>query len=154
MFIHNELYKFWLPSIGVWDSHFLTLTVKWLDEEELLLIGKIHHLYQAEFGVKMSWEYKKKSDSGHMSWCVDAARPNLVFTNKSLAPESSPRIFNYQLLAANKLVMSVGKYEETVMLESDRRRLREQRYDGKLIRRLWEEKVRAEIPQRLISLAK
>lgn len=154
MFIHNELYKFWLPSIGVWDSHLLTLTVKWLDEEELLLISKIHHLHQAEFGVKMSWEYKKKSDSGHMSWCVDAARPNLVFTNKSLAPESSPRIFNYQLLAANKLVMSVGKYEETVMLESDRRRLREQRYDGKLIRRLWEEKVRAEIPQRLISLAK
>ncbi len=154
MFIHNELYKFWLPSIGVWDSPLLTLTVKWLDEQELLLIGKIHHLHQAEFGVKMSWEYKKKSDSGHMSWCVDAARPNLVFTNKSLAPESSPRIFNYQLLAANKLVMSVGKYEETVMLESDRRRLREQRYDGKLIRRLWEEKVRAEIPQRLISLAK
>jgi hypothetical protein len=154
MFIHNELYKFWLPSTGVWDSHLLTLTVKWLHEEELLLIGKIHHLHQAEFGVKMSWEYKKKSESGHMSWCVDAARPNLVFTNKSLAPESSPRIFNYQLLAANKLVMSIGKYEETVMLESDRRRLREQRYDGKLIRRLWEEKVRAEIPQRLISLAK
>ena len=154
MFIHNELYKFWLPSIGVWDSHLLTLTVKWLDEQELLLIGKIHHLDRAEFGVKMSWEYKKKSDSGHMSWCVDAARPNLVFTNKSLAPESQPSIFNYQLLTANKLVMSVGKYEETVMLESDWRRLREQRYDGKLIRRLWEEKVRAEIPQRLISLAK
>ncbi len=50
--------------------------------------------------------------------------------------------------------MSVGKYEETVMLESDRRRLREQRYDGKLIRGLWEEKVRAEIPQMLINLAK
>ena len=49
--------------------------------------------------------------------------------------------------------MSVGKYEETVMLESDWRRLREQRYDGKLIRRLWEEKIGAEIPQRLISPA-
>lgn len=154
MFIHNELYKFWFPSTGVWDSPLLTLTVKWLDEEELLLIGKIHNLHQSEFGVKMSWEYKKKSDSGHMSWCVDTAYPNLVFTNKSLAPESRPNIFNYQLLAANKLLMSVGKYEETVMLESETRRLREQRYDGKLIRRLWEEKVRAEIPQKLISLAK
>ncbi len=92
MLIHNELDNFWLPSIGVWDSHLLTLSVKWLDEQELLLICTIHYLDRAEFGVKMSWEYKKKSESGHMSWCVDAARLNLVFTNKSLAPESSPRI--------------------------------------------------------------
>jgi hypothetical protein len=43
----------------------------------------------------------------------------------------------------HKLVMTVGKYEETVVLEGDTRRLREQRYEGKLLRRLWENKFRA-----------
>ncbi|WP_263975294.1 hypothetical protein [Leptolyngbya sp. 7M] len=39
--------------------------------------------------------------------------------------------------------MSVDKYEETIRLESDCRRLREHRYDGKLIRRVWEHKGEA-----------
>lgn len=152
MFIHTELYNFWFRSIGVWDSLLVTVIVTWLDEREILSIGKIHNLHQPEFGVRMSWEYKKKSESGHMSWCVDTERPNLVFTNKGLKNDN-PCVLNYQMLNANKLVITVGKLEETFVLEGERR-LRELRYDGKLLRRLWEKKVRAEIPQRLVNLAR
>ena len=78
-----------------------------------------------------------------MSWCVDSNHSGLVFTDKSLSKDSLPRIFDYQMVNDHKLVMTVGKYEETVVLDGDTRRLREQRYEGKLLRRLWENKFRA-----------
>lgn len=139
MLIHNELSNFWFCSIGVWDSLLVTVTVDWVDEPELLSIGKIHKLDRPEFGVRMSWQYKKKSQSGYMSWCVDTQHPNLVFTNKGLTNDN-PCVLNYQMLNVNKLVITVDKLEETFVLEGERR-LRELRYDGKLIRRLWEKKV-------------
>lgn len=79
-----------------------------------------------------------------MSWCVDAEQPHLVFTNKSLTDDGPPKVFNYQMLSANKLIITDGKYEEIFLLKSNSHRLRELRYEGKLIRRLWEQKVSAE----------
>lgn len=76
-----------------------------------------------------------------MSWCVDANQPGLVFTDRGLSSHSPPQIFNYQMVDDNQLVMAAGKYEETILLEGDNRRLREQRFKGKLIRRLWENKL-------------
>ncbi|WAL60036.1 hypothetical protein [Thermocoleostomius sinensis] len=78
-----------------------------------------------------------------MSWCVSANQPGLVFTNKGLASDSVPQIYQYRMADENTLVMSVGKYEETIRLEGTKRRLREQRYDRRLIRRVWENKVEA-----------
>jgi hypothetical protein len=143
---HQQLYNFWLRSTGIWVSPLLTLHVDWLNEIEILAIAQIHHLERVEFGIKMSWEYCKKPDSDYMSWCVDAKHPHVVFTDKSISHNSPPSIFSYQLPIANRLVMSVGQYEETIVLESHNRRLREQRYEGKLMRRLWEEKVNAVSP--------
>jgi len=37
-------------------------------------------------------------------------------------------------------VITADKFSETFLLDSDRRRLRELRVEGKLIRRLWENK--------------
>ncbi len=142
MVIHNNLYNFWFRSKGVWDSKLAKVTVNLLDEQELSSISRTHHLAKAEFGVNMSWEYKTKQESGQMSWCVDTKQPNVVFTNKGLAKDSSPGRFAYRMIDDNKLVITVGKYEETFFLKDDRRRLRELRYDGKLVRRLWENKVR------------
>lgn len=149
MLTHTQLYNFWLRSQGIWDSQLVTVTVNWLDERELASISQIHHLSATEFGVKMSWQYKKKSASGNMCWCVDAERPQLVFTNKSLTDDSPPRVFNYQMLAANKLIITAGKYEEMFLLESDERRLRELRIEGKLIRRLKEQKIAVETKRNL-----
>ena len=148
----NKLYNFWSRSQGVWVSKLVTVIVSWLEEQELLSISQIHNLTGAEFGVKMAWRYSKKPESGNMSWCVNANYPNLVFTNKSLTNDSLPRVFSYQMLDANQLVITAGKYEETFLLEGDNRRLRELRYEGKLIRRLWEEKVGAESFQKSISV--
>lgn len=149
MFTHTQLYNFWLRSQGIWDSQLVTVTVSWLDERELASVSQIHHLSATEFGVKMTWQYKKKSASGDMCWCVDAQQPQLVFTDKSLTDNSPPRIFNYQILAVNKLIITAGKYEETFVLESDNRRLRELRIEGKLIRRLKEQKIASETKQNL-----
>ena len=155
MLIHSQLYNFWLRSQGIWISQLVTVSVNWLNNEELAAISHIHCLSATEFGVKMSWQYSKKSDSGNMCWCVDADQPQLVFTNKSLTDNSLPRIFDYRMLAENKLIITAGKYEEMFLLESDNYRLRELRIEGKLIRRLKEQKVTPETLQNLpISLLK
>ncbi len=125
------------------------MSVNWLENQELAAISQIHCLSATEFGVKMSWQYSKKSDLGNMCWCVDADQPQLVFTNKSLTDNSPPRIFDYRMLAENKLIITAGKYEEIFVLQSDNRRLRELRIDGKLIRRLKEQKVAPETLQNL-----
>ena len=149
MLIHSQLYNFWLRSQGIWISQLVTVSVNWLNDEELAAISHIHCLSATEFGVKMSWQYSKKSDSGNMCWCVDADQPQLVFTNKSLTDNSLPRIFDYRMLADNKLIITAGKYEEMFLLESDNYRLRELRIEGKLIRRLKEQKVTPETLQNL-----
>lgn len=88
----------------------------------------------------MSWKHNTKEDSGHMSWCVDANQPGLVFTDKSLLSDSLPQIVGYQMVDDNQIGMTAGNYEETILLEGDSRRLRELKFKGKLIRRLWENK--------------
>jgi hypothetical protein len=47
------------------------------------------------------------------------------------------------MIEVNKLVIKFGKLEETFYLENDNKRLRELRQEGKLLRRLWEEKLSA-----------
>ncbi|MBD2101499.1 hypothetical protein [Leptolyngbya sp. FACHB-261] len=147
MLNHQELYEFWCRSMGTWTSPLLTLQLRWLDNPELLPISEAHHLSEPEFGISMSWTYNKKAEAGHMAWIADASHPNAVFTDKSIWEDTPPSVFNYQLFAAKRLVMTTGEYEETVFLQSDSRRLREQRYGGKLMRRLWEDKVAVDIPQ-------
>jgi hypothetical protein len=101
---------------------------------------QLHPLEHVEFGVYLSWDYFTKDESGQMSWCVDAEHTDVVFTNQGLLKQSSPQAYQYQMLDDDTLVMTAGNYQETVRLETDRRRLREHRYDGKLIRRVWEHK--------------
>lgn len=144
--IHQQLYDFWVRSIGVWDSPLVTVTVNWLEQKELLAIAQIHQLKQVEFGVNMSWKYHQKPQSGWMFWCVDTQQSNLVFTNKTLTKDE-PCILNYQMLSTNKLVITVGTLEETFILTSGGRRLRELRHEGKLLRRLWETKIDAISPK-------
>lgn len=140
MLIHQQLHDFWSRSEGIWFSKLVKVRVSLLDEQELFSISQIHLLTTAEFGVKMNWEYNIREESGQMSWCADSSQPGLVFTNKSLAKDSKPSIFDYQMIDKNQLVITVGKYEETFILDGDSRRLRELRYEGKLVRRLWETK--------------
>ncbi len=150
MLTHSQLYNFWLRSQGMWVSQLVTVSVNWLDDQELAAISQIHCLSATEFGVKMSWQYSsKKSDSSNMCWCVDTDQPQLVFTNKSLTANSPPRIFDYHMLAENKLIINAGKYEEMFLLETDNHRLRELRIEGKLIRRIKEQKVTPETLQNL-----
>jgi hypothetical protein len=138
---HYCLYNFWCRSEGIWFSKLVKVAVRLLDEQELLAISNIHHLEQAEFGIKTAWEYNSKAESGYMSWCVNANQPSLVFTNNLL--NNTPQIINYQMVDENQLVMTGDNYEETYFLDGENRRLRELRYNGKLLRRLWEDKFAA-----------
>jgi hypothetical protein len=143
MLTHQSLYEFWQRSQSLWSGKLAQVSVRFLSESELAKLRQLHQLGQVEFGVDLSWKYSTRSESGQMSWCVDAVHPGVVFTNKGLLEQNSPQVYHYQMLDENTLVMSVDKYEETIRLETDRRRLREHRYDGKLIRRVWEYKVEA-----------
>ena len=119
-FKHDSLYKFWTRSQGLWFSKLAKVTVRLLDEQELLAICQIHPLKQPEFGVKMSWEYQtqaKLAAAGQMLWCVDANQFGLVFTNKGIANDSQPGIYHYQILSNHILVTTDGNLEEITTLE-------------------------------------
>jgi hypothetical protein len=143
-FKHQELYDFWSRSEGLWHSKLVKVAIKILTPPDLLAITQLHLLEQPEFGIRMSWEYNTSSGSGQMLWCVDAKCPNLVFTDKGISPNTQPSMYHYQLLSSDILITIDGKAEETNVLEqNNNRRLRELRYDGKLIRRHWENKFGA-----------
>jgi hypothetical protein len=137
---HDRLYQFWSRSQGLWLSKLTKVTLSFLNELELQAFRQIHSLAQPEFGVRMAWEYQIKEEAGQMSWCVDAARPGLVFTNKSVKDHSLPTIYDYQMVGDHILVTAAGELEERTVLEGDYQRLRELRCDGKLVRRHWENK--------------
>jgi hypothetical protein len=139
-FEHDRLYRFWSQSQGLWISKLAKVTLCLLDERELPALSQIHVLEQPEFGIKLAWEYQLKAESGQMSWFVDAAQPGLVFTNKSVRADSSPAIYDYQMVGDRMLVTATGELEERTVLEGDRQRLRELRCDGTLVRRHWEHK--------------
>ncbi len=138
--IHDQLHQFWQRSQGIWFSKLVNVTVRLLPQTELSAISQRHLLEQPEFGVRMSWEYNTKPQSGQMIWCVDTAYPGLLFADRSML-DHSPQIFDYQMMSDRHLVITADKYSETFLLDGDFRRLRELRVEGKLIRRLWENKL-------------
>ncbi len=137
---HDRLYQFWSRSQGLWLSKLTKVTLSFLSELELQAFRQIHSLAQPEFGVRMAWEYQIKEEKRQMSWCVDAAQPGLVFTNKSVTAHSLPAIYHYQMVGNHILVTASGELEERTVLEGDSQRLRELRCEGKLVRRHWENK--------------
>jgi hypothetical protein len=140
-FKHQALYNFWLRSNGLWHSKLVKVVIKLLTTPELTSITELHHLEAPEFGIRMSWEYNSKDGSGQMLWAVDANYSDTIFTTQGIPSDQQPSIYHYQLLSNDILLTIAGKAEETNILESSNdRRLRELRYDGKLIRRHWESK--------------
>lgn len=143
MLVHQSLYKFWRRSQSLWSCKLVQVAVRFLNTSELSIMQQLHQLKQVEFGVYLDWKYLTRDKSGQMSWCVSSDYAGVVFTNQGLLA-NSPQVYQYRMLEDdNTLVMAVDQYEETIRLETDYRRLREHRYDGKLIRRVWEHKVEA-----------
>lgn len=137
---HDRLYQFWLRSQGLWLSKLTKVTLSFLGDLELQAFKHIHSLAHPEFGIRMAWEYQIKAETGQMSWCVDAAQPGLVFTSKRVTAHSLPAIYDYQMLGDHILVTATDQMEERTVLEGDHQRLRELRYQDKLVRRHWEHK--------------
>jgi hypothetical protein len=142
-FQHGNLYQFWWRSQGLWLSKLVKVTLRLLDEQELQTFQQSHALEQPEFGVRMAWEYQTKLEVGQMVWCVDAAQPTLVFTDRSIADSTPPAIYHYQMVDDRTLVTTNGEVEERTALDGDSRRLRELRSGGKLVKRLWENRFSA-----------
>jgi hypothetical protein len=142
-FQHDRLYRFWQRSQGIWLSKLVNMTIRLLDPQEFLASTPIETLKTPEFGIKLSWEYNTKAESGQMFWWVDLDRGNLIFTNKGIEDASQPSIYHYQMISDDTLVTAIGKFEETNLLEGNSRRLREIRFDGQLVRRHWESKFSA-----------
>lgn len=134
-FKHQKLYDFWLRSAGLWLAKLVKVVIKMLTPPDLAIVTQLHQLEQAEFGIRMSWEYSLRNESGQMIWYVTADHPDTLFTNHGINPDRQPGIYHYQLLGDDILRTIDGKAEETNILEkSNQSRLRELRYDGKLIR--------------------
>jgi hypothetical protein len=144
-FQHQKLYDFWSRSEGLWSSKLVNITIDLLDPHDLLTVTCLHQLQQPEFGVKLSWKRNLDGTSGQMLWCVDANSPNRVFTDQGITSDGQPRVYHYDFLGDKSLVTRDGKAEETNRFESNYQRLRELRYDGKLIRRHWESKLGSQI---------
>lgn len=142
-FQHEQLHNFWVRSEGIWFSQLAKVTVKLLDEQELLAISQIFLLTQAEFGVRINWEFNTKAESGSMAWCVDASKPSLLFTDETLPYEHLPQIFSYRLINDNQLAIATGESEEIYWLDGNSRRRRELRYQNQLVSRVWESKFTA-----------
>jgi hypothetical protein len=137
-FEHCNLYQFWERSQGLWLSKLAKVTIRFLDESELQLFQQIHALEQPEFGIKMAWEYEIKADIGQMMWCVDAAHSSVVFADRGITNRDPPTTYHYRMMADFTLITTNGEVEERTALDGDSRRLRELRADGKLVKRLWE----------------
>jgi hypothetical protein len=142
-FKHDRLYQFWWRSQGLWFSKLAKVTLRLLDERELQTFQHIHSLEHPEFGVRMAWEYQLNSEVGQMVWCVDAAQSSLVFTDGGITKNSSPAIYQYQMVDDLTLTTTNGEIEERTVLEGDNLRLRELRTEGKLVKRLWENRFSA-----------
>ncbi|NJM86106.1 MAG: hypothetical protein HC847_01685 [Hydrococcus sp. RU_2_2] len=112
------------------------MTVRLLHSSELSPIRQRHEL-DTEFGIRTSWEYRNKA--GQTVWAVAANYPSLIFTDKC-SDNHSPQILGYQMVNDHQLVIAADRYEETFRLEEDNRRLRELRFVGKLIQRIWEDR--------------
>jgi hypothetical protein len=140
MFTHDPLYDFWSRSQGMWFSKLVNLTMKLLDSPELLATNEIDTWPQPEFGIKLSWQYNTKPESGQMFWWVNSDLSGLIFTDRGIRNDLQPATYNYQMPSQSTLVTTVGKFEETNILDGSHRRLRELRFDGKLMRRHWEHK--------------
>jgi hypothetical protein len=143
MLTHQSLYEFWHRSQSLWSCKLTQVSIYFLSTAELANLRQLHQLEQVEFGVRLGWKYLTRDGAGEMAWCVDAAHPGIIFTDKDVLEQYSPQVYQYQMPDSNTLVMSVDKYEETIHLETEHRRLREHRYDGKLMRRVWEHRVEA-----------
>jgi hypothetical protein len=137
-FKHCNLYQFWWRSQGLWLSKLAKVTLRFLDDPELQTFQQIHALERPEFGVKMAWEYQAKADVGQMVWCVDAARSSVVFANQGMTDNTPPATYRYQMIGDFTLITTNGEVEERTALDGDSRRLRELRANGKLVKRLWE----------------
>jgi hypothetical protein len=137
---HDCLYQFWLRSQGLWLSKLTKVTLSFLGELELQAFKQIHSLVQPEFGIRMAWEYQIKAETGQMAWCVDAMQPGVVFTNKSVTAHSLPAVYDYEMMGNHILITAADGMEERTVLEGDYQRLRELRYQDKLVRRHWENK--------------
>jgi hypothetical protein len=140
-FKHGSLYQFWWRSQGIWLSKLAKVSLRLLDDRELRSVYKLHALEQPEFGVKMNWEYYSKPLSGQMVWFVDSTQADLIFIDKSVGPDSQPDIYSYRVIDGQTLVTTNGSIEETTMLDGHSRRVRELRLNGKLFRRIWENKL-------------
>ncbi len=140
---HDRLYQFWDRSQGLWLSKLTKVTLSFLDEPELDTFQQIQPLAKPDFGVRMAWEYQTKAETGQMNWCVDAMQPGLIFTDKSVAADSLPAIYRYQMVDDHILITAAGEIEEHTTLENDCRRLRELKHQGKLMRRFWENRFNA-----------
>jgi hypothetical protein len=141
---HTKLYEFWSRSEGLWLSKLVKVSIKLLTPTDLLAVTLLYQLEQPEFGIRLSWEKNISEGFGQMIWCVDASQANSIFTNMGINPDSQPSVYHYHLQSDDTLITIYGKAEETNLLEqNNNRRLRELRYDGKLIRRHWEDKFGA-----------
>ncbi|MEO0969430.1 MAG: hypothetical protein AAFX80_14160 [Cyanobacteria bacterium J06639_18] len=102
-----------------------------------------------------------------MNCCTDSEQPGLMFCQfgsnvtkqnlrddnrgrilkevipdmKSLVLSNSFIVLDYIFVDSHTLITSSGKYKATTCLESENKRYREETYDGRVFRRVWEEKL-------------
>ncbi len=186
---HEQLYRYYSQSEGVWNSDLAMVAVKLTDTKDVLPIAQHYNLTHIDFGVQVTWKYNnnKNKDTNFenknignknldnknleleylMNCCTDSEQPGLMFcqfgsnvTEQNLKNDNQGRILkqvipdmknliltnsfivlDYIFVDSHTLVTSSGKYKATTRFESHNKRYREETYDGRVVRRVWEEKL-------------
>lgn len=86
------------------------------------------------FGSNVTEENIKTDDRGRILKEVIPDMKSLILNNTFIA-------LDYIFVDSDTLITKSGKYKATTRFETDRKRFREETYDGRVVRRVWEEKL-------------
>ncbi|GEM_PF-4167261 len=87
-----------------------------------------------QFGSNVTEQNLKDDNRGRILKEVIPDMKNLILSNSFI-------VLDYIFVDSHTLITSSGKYKATTRLESENKRYREETYDGRVIRRVWEEKL-------------
>jgi hypothetical protein len=81
-FQHQKLYDFWSRSVGLWQAKLVKVMIEILTPPDRAIVTQLHQMEEAEFGIRLSWEYSLRNESGQMIWCVTANHPDTLFADQ------------------------------------------------------------------------
>ena len=87
-----------------------------------------------QFGSNVTEQNLENDRQGRILKEVIPDMKSLILTNSFI-------VLDYIFVDSNTLITKSGKYKATTRFDTDTKRFREETYDGRVVRRVWEEKL-------------